>query len=100
MGDEPTGLLGSILSAGKDSKSPLFAFALIVSMVIASAAFMAFPFIVMAIVSNGTEIMTGKKPVQSLWRNCYDFKEISGQIFKVDQCSGKIERYNPDDEDN
>jgi len=96
MSDEPTGVLGSVLSAGKDSKSPLFVFALIISIIVAFMVFMAFPFIVMAIISNGRQIISGEKPVQSIWRNCYDFKEIKGQVFKVDQCSGKLERYNPE----
>src|SRR5258708_37434348 len=63
MSDEPTGVLGSVLSAGNDSKSPLFVFALIISIIVAFMAFIAFPFVMMAIISNGLQIISGEHPV-------------------------------------
>ncbi|MGJ5180985.1 hypothetical protein ACQR16_28905 [Bradyrhizobium oligotrophicum] len=93
------GIWEAVASIAKDREHPVAnavaVFAVIVFTLGGMAAFMAFPFLLTAIVKSGGDVMTGKAPVQSIWRNCYDFKELNGQVFRVDQCSGQLEPYNP-----
>jgi hypothetical protein len=63
------------------------------------ALMMAFPMVLAGISKTGMAIISGKTPVQSIWRNCYDLKEVGGKVYKIDQCSGAIEPLKTDDED-
>jgi hypothetical protein len=99
MSDNGKGVWASLLSLARDKNHPAGLFFFIIFIIGAMAAMMAFPMILAAIVTTGTGIISGKTPIQSIWRNCYDLKEVGGKIYKIDQCGGKIERYNPDDDE-
>ncbi|MBR0735778.1 hypothetical protein JQ581_02465 [Bradyrhizobium liaoningense] len=94
------GIWDALASVAKDRTHPaagaVEVFAVIVFTFGGMAAFMVFPFMMAAIVGTGGDIMSGKAPVQALWRNCYDFKEIDGKVFRIDQCRGKLEPYVPE----
>ncbi len=99
MSDDGKGLWASLLSLARDRDHPVGIFIIMVFAVGMTVLTMAFPMVLAAVMKTGTGIMTGKTPVQSIWRNCYDLKEVAGKVYKVDQCSGKIEPLNTDDED-
>jgi hypothetical protein len=87
----------SLLSLARDRDHPAGLFIFMVFIVGAVVLMMAFPMLIAGVMKTGTGIMSGKTPIQSIWRNC--LKEIGGKIYKVDQCSGKIEPLKTDDED-
>ncbi|RXH41302.1 hypothetical protein [Bradyrhizobium zhanjiangense] len=91
------GIWDALASVAKDRENPvstlLTAFAVIAFVLGGMALMMAFPLVVTSIMSTGGDIMSGKAPVQALWRNCYDFKEIDGKVFRIDQCRGKMEPF-------
>lgn len=97
--DNRKGFWSSLLELTRDRDHPAGMFVFGVFIVGFVALIMAFPMVLVAIMKTGTGLMSGKTPVQSIWRNCYDLKEVGGKIYKVDQCSGKIEPLNTDDED-
>jgi hypothetical protein len=99
MSDDGKGLWASLLSLARDRDHPAGLFFFIVFIIGAMAAMMAFPMVLAAVMKTGTGVMSGKTPIQSIWRNCYDLKEIGGKIYKVDQCSGKIEPLKTDDDE-
>jgi hypothetical protein len=97
--DDRKGFWASLLDLARDTDHPAGMLVVMVFVVGFVVLMMAFPMVLATVMTTGMGIMSGKTPVQSIWRNCYDLKEISGKIYKVDQCSGKIERYNPDDDE-
>lgn len=99
MSNDGKGFWGSLLDLARDRDHPAGLFLFMVFMLGFIALMMAFPMVIAAVVKTGGGIMSGKTPIQSIWRNCYDLKQIDGKVYKVDQCSGKIELFSPDDED-